>query len=102
MGNLITLPGIFLTWHGNWAPELSIKLEPQQQQELVLKLQAYLRDELDVEMGTFDVQFLLEFFTEQAATVFYNQGLADARQALQTKIDEFAEVIYELEQRPPR
>ena len=80
---------------------MAIELDRASREALVSRIQTYLLEELGVELGSFDVEFLLDFFAAEAGWMFYNQGLADARQALQAKIDEFSEVIYELEQRPP-
>ncbi len=65
------------------------------------KLQNYLATELDIELGAFQVQFLLDFFSEQIAWQYYNQGLADALQAIEKKIEEVADTIYELEMQEP-
>jgi len=78
----------------------AIKLDPRIKEELVARLQAYLAEELDVELGGFDAQFLLDFFAEQLGCHYYNQGLNDALSAFQTKIEECAELVDELEQIP--
>jgi len=80
---------------------MAVKLEQEVREQLVSRMQRYLRDELNVEMGNFDVEFLLDFFAREAGIYYYNQGLADARRSLELKVDEFAEVIYALEQQPP-
>jgi uncharacterized protein (DUF2164 family) len=40
---------------------------------------------------------LLDFFSHQVGNYFYNQGLADALQAFEGKIEEFADIVYQLE-----
>jgi uncharacterized protein (DUF2164 family) len=61
------------------------------------KIQLYMREELDQEVGQFDAGFLLDFFAEEIGTFFYNRGLYDAQAILETRLENIAEAIYELE-----
>lgn len=61
------------------------------------KIQLYLREELGQEVGQFDAGFLLDFFAEEIGTFFYNRGLYDAQAILETRLENIAEAIYELE-----
>ncbi len=47
-------------------------LNQQQIQALAVDVQRYLRDSLDVELGQFDVQFLLDFIIDKAGREIYN------------------------------
>ena len=61
------------------------------------KIKAYFREELDTEIGQFDAQFLLDFFTEEVGAYFYNRGLYDAQALLTKRMDDLSDAIYELE-----
>ena len=37
------------------------------------------------------------FFAEQVGCFYYNQGLADALSAIEYKVQEFSDLVYELE-----
>lgn len=74
-----------------------LKLTSEEKAVLVPKVVAYLADELDMEAGQFDAEFLLDFLTKEAGAVLYNRGLNDAHTALAKHIDAFAEVVYALE-----
>lgn len=74
-----------------------IELGQAEKEEVANKLKNYLAEELSVEIGGFDALFLLDFFIEKVAYRFYNQGLTDALQAFEGKLDEFGELIYQLE-----
>jgi uncharacterized protein (DUF2164 family) len=74
-----------------------LELTSEEKAALVPKLVAYLAQELDVEAGQFDAEFLLDFLTKEAGAVFYNRGLNDAHAALAKHIDSFADIIYALE-----
>ena len=74
-----------------------IRLEQKSKQELVQRLQRYMGDELEIEVGGFDAEFLLDFFAEQVGCFYYNQGLADALSAIETRVQEFSDLVYELE-----
>lgn len=81
-------------------PQIALK-EPEKA-EAIEKLKQFCEQELQVELGSFDAQFLLEFFTEQLGWSIYNQGLADAFGLMENSLEEMSEKIYELQQEPPR
>jgi uncharacterized protein (DUF2164 family) len=78
-----------------------IELQAEIKAALVQRLQRYVETELKLEIGAFDAEFLLDFFAEQMAPTYYNQGLADALAAFEGKLEEVADAIYQLEQQSP-
>jgi uncharacterized protein (DUF2164 family) len=78
-----------------------IELDEASKQQLIDKLKRYAEEELGIELGGFDARFLLDFFAEQIGCYYYNQGLADALQAMTAKLDECSELVFELEKSPP-
>lgn len=64
---------------------------------LVEKLQKYMSRELDVELGQFDADFLLDFISKEMGSIYYNQGLYDAQTVLTDKMDSLTDAIYQLE-----
>lgn len=64
---------------------------------LVEKIQRYLRDELDLEVGGFDAEFLLDFFSREMGAYFYSRGLYDARAVMESRMEMISEAIYEIE-----
>ena len=79
-----------------------IELKETEKAEAIEKLKQYCDQELQLELGTFDAQFLLEFFAEQLGWSLYNQGLADAFGLMENSLEGIYEKIYELQQEPPR
>jgi uncharacterized protein (DUF2164 family) len=73
----------------------------EEREILCRKIQMYLREELGQEVGQFDAGFLLDFFAEEIGTFFYNRGLYDAQAILETRLENIAEAIYELEKPTP-
>lgn len=65
--------------------------------EVIAKLQKYFENELQQELGSFDAEFLLDFFAEKVGGYYYNQGLADALKGFESKIEDVSELIYQLE-----
>lgn len=65
---------------------------------LVGKLQRYFTEELKQEIGQFDAEFLLDFFSRELGTYYYNRGLYDAQAALSARLDDVQDAIYQLEQ----
>ena len=75
----------------------NIKFDDATKQEITARLQKYFNDELQQELGSFDAEFLLDFFAENVGNHFYNQALADALKTFEARIDDFNESIYALE-----
>ena len=76
------------------------KIEFSRDEKILMasKLQAYLRDELDQEIGEFDAEFLIDFIGREIGPYFYNRGLYDAQAIFQSKLDSAGEEIYAIEQ----
>ena len=64
---------------------------------IVGKIKLYFHEELKQEIGSFDAEFLLGFFTEEIGAYFYNRGLYDARAVLEQRLESIDEAIYEIE-----
>jgi len=77
---------------------VKIEFSKQEKAELVDKVQQYFNDELAQELGQFDAEFLLDFFSEQLGAYYYNRGLADARTVIERNLDNITDAIYEIEQ----
>lgn len=76
---------------------VEVKLDDSIKAEVVAKLQKYFEDELGQEIGSFDAEFLLDFFSEKVGGYYYNQGLADALRGFEGKMEDVADLIYQLE-----
>jgi uncharacterized protein (DUF2164 family) len=74
-----------------------IEFSKAEKDTIVEKIQDYLNDELDVEIGQFDAEFLLDFFSKEVGAYYYNQGLQDARAVISAKLIDVDEAIYEIE-----
>ncbi len=74
-----------------------IKLDDAVKVEVVAKLQKYFEDELQQEIGSFDAEFLLDFFSKEVGAYYYNQGLADALKSFESKMEDVGELVYQLE-----
>ena len=75
-----------------------ISFSKEEKTAIIGKIQDYFSDELDQEIGQIPAEMLLIFFTEQFGNYFYNKGLNDAHHAFLGKMDDFADIIYTLEQ----
>ena len=52
---------------------------------------------MDQELGQFDADFLLDFFTTELGAIYYNRGLFDAQALMAEKLELISEQIVELE-----
>ncbi|EGQ8056958.1 DUF2164 domain-containing protein [Vibrio alginolyticus] len=75
-----------------------IKLERAQKEALATAIQDYMQDELDVEIGQFDSEFLIDFITEKLGPIYYNKGVEDAKLLVESRMLEVSEEPYEIEQ----
>ncbi|ENK2078346.1 DUF2164 domain-containing protein [Vibrio alginolyticus] len=75
-----------------------IKLERAQKEALAAAIQDYMQDELDVEIGQFDSEFLIDFITEKLGVIYYNKGVEDAKLLVERRMLEVSEELYEIEQ----
>lgn len=75
-----------------------IKLERAQKEILAVAIQDYMQDELSVEIGQFDSEFLIDFITEKLAPVYYNKGIEDAKAVIERRMLEMSDELYEIEQ----
>ena len=75
----------------------AIEFSKDQKITLVDQIQKYFDKELDQEIGEFDAEFLLDFFSDKVGGYYYNQGLNDARAILDDKLETITESFYELE-----
>jgi uncharacterized protein (DUF2164 family) len=74
-----------------------IKFTEDEKTLIVRKIQLYFTEELKHEIGRFDAEFLLDFFSGEVGSYFYNRGLYDAQAILSSKLDDLTEAIYQLE-----
>ena len=75
-----------------------IEFTKSEKEIIVRKIQSYFDQELEQELGQFDAEFLLDFFSKEVGAYFYNQGLYDAQAHLEKKMEAISEDIYQLEQ----
>lgn len=74
-----------------------IKFTREEKEQIIPKIKMYMFEELKVEIGNFDAEFLLDFFSDEVGAYFYNRGLNDAIDVLDHRMEEVKESIYELE-----
>ncbi len=74
-----------------------IEFSKHEKEVLIEKIQSYFYDNLDQDIGQFDAEFLLDFFSKEIGVYFYNQGLHDAQAVLSSKIETITDAISDIE-----
>ena len=74
-----------------------VEFSKEEKEVMTRKIQLYLKNELDQEIGQFDAEFLLDFFSEEVGAYYYNRGLYDAQTILERRLESITEAIYEIE-----
>ncbi|HCG6639957.1 DUF2164 domain-containing protein [Vibrio parahaemolyticus] len=75
-----------------------IKLERAQKETLASAIQDYMQDELSIEIGQFDSEFLIDFITDKLGAVYYKKGVEDAKAVIERRMLEMSDELYEIEQ----
>jgi len=78
-----------------------IEFAKDEKDQIIPLIQKYLRDEMDVDVGSFDAEFLLDFFSKEMGGFIYNRALADVHALLEKQLDSMSESLYELEKPVP-
>ena len=73
----------------------NIKFSSTETEQLVIKIQGYFAKELDQDLGQFDAEFLLDFFSTEVGAYFYNRGLFDAQTIIAAKLEHVGEMVEE-------
>jgi len=73
----------------------TIKFSSTETEQLVTKIQGYFSKELDQDLGQFDAEFLLDFFSTEVGSYFYNRGLFDAQTIIAEKLAHVTEMVDE-------
>ncbi len=74
-----------------------IEFSKEEKEILVYKIKNYFQKELDEEIGQFDAEFLLDFFSKEIGGYFYNEGLRDAQAVIANQLDNISQSLYEIE-----
>lgn len=74
-----------------------IKIPKDEMGFVVSKIKNYFNDEFDQDIGSFEAEFLIDFFSREIGPHFYNKGLSDAYNLFSEKNDEIGYMIQELE-----
>jgi uncharacterized protein (DUF2164 family) len=72
-----------------------INFSSQEKDQLTTKIQKYFTDELDQDIGQFDAEFLLDFFSKEIGGHYYNRGLFDAQIIISRKLEDVTETVNE-------
>ena len=67
--------------------------------EFTSYLASFLRNEYDIDLGTFDAEEILTFFGEKIGPYYYNEGLNAARSVVVNGMNDLADDIGGLEVR---
>jgi uncharacterized protein (DUF2164 family) len=78
-----------------------IKFSKEEKQVIIPQIQLYFREELRQEIGSFDAEFLLDFFAEEIGPFFYNRALYEAVNHLNANIEQITDGLYQLEKTTP-
>lgn len=82
----------------NLGNEMSIiEFTNEEKAKIVDRIKIYFDDKLGQDIGQFDAEFLLDFFSNEIGSYYYNRGLNDARAVLQNNLDNIDDALYEIE-----
>ncbi len=79
---------------------MKIEFSKEEQRDLIPRIKAFVRDELDQDIGDLQAGMLMDFFANSLGHAVYNRALYDAQALIAAKADEMSEALYALEQKP--
>lgn len=74
-----------------------IEFSQQEKEVMVQKVKMYFQEEMDLNIGGFDAEFLIDFFSSEMGAYYYNRGLYDAQTLLSDKLAEISDSLLQLE-----
>jgi uncharacterized protein (DUF2164 family) len=74
-----------------------VEFTSEEKNILVQRIQDYFHNELSEEIGKFDAEFLLDFFSGEIGPYHYNHGLQDARTLIEENAQNLSQTFYEME-----
>ena len=74
-----------------------IEFSNEEKEMMTQKVKMYFQEELNQDIGTFDAEFLIDFFAEEMGGFFYNRGLYDAEIMISEKVSEISDLLLQLE-----
>jgi uncharacterized protein (DUF2164 family) len=72
----------------------------EDKERLLLKLQRHLSDEVEVELGRFEVEALVDLVAGLIGPHYYNKGLRDAQSLVARQVYQINDALYEMERLP--
>lgn len=73
------------------------KMPQEQKLALAEKVQSYVYDEFDKEIGQLAAENLVDFMLKELTPFIYNQALGDARAVIRDKVASLEEELYAIE-----
>lgn len=74
---------------------MPITLHPDARQQAIASLERYFREHMDEPIGNVTAGALLGFFLEEIGPCIYNQGVADAQERMQARLQELDYEVHE-------
>ncbi|MFI8480363.1 DUF2164 domain-containing protein [Pseudomonas sp. NPDC078700] len=74
-----------------------LSLEPAQEAAAVASLQRFLDQRFELELGSFEVQEILELFNREIAPLYYNKAVDDVQTVLRDRFESIESDLWALE-----
>ncbi|NQD92016.1 DUF2164 domain-containing protein [Pseudomonas sp. CrR25] len=75
----------------------SLRLEAEQEQAAVRLLKRFLDERFELELGSFEVQELLDLFAREVAPLYYNKAISDVQAHLKDRFESIESDLWALE-----
>ena len=74
-----------------------IKFSQEEKEQIAARVKRYFETEMNQDIGSFEAEFLIDFFAREIGGYFYNRGLYDAQVIVSGKVEEIADALMEIE-----
>lgn len=72
----------------------------EEKERFLLKIQRHLSDEVEVELGRFEAEALVDLVADLLGPHYYNKGLRDAQALLARQVEQINDALYEMKRLP--
>ena len=74
---------------------MPIELSPEARQQAITSIERYFREQMEESIGNMAAGALLHFLLEEIGPSIYNQGVADAQERMQARVQELDYEVHE-------
>lgn len=74
-----------------------IQFSDAEKEIVIPKIKAYMEKAFNLDLGSFEAEFLMDFFSQEIGPYFYNRGVYEAQDLIRAGLEQIDETLYNIE-----